>query len=333
APMAGGPSSVALLASVGAAGGLGVLPGGYLTAEAFDRRIVELQAVSDAPWAANLFLPGPRAPDPGAVAAHARALRPIADRHGVALGEPTWDDDGLEDKVRVLLDHRPVAITFTFGIPAAELVGRLRETTGAAILATATTAEEAARAEETGVDGLVLQGSEAGGHRGVHVDDPTDPAGGPLVPLVALVRRVAAETALPLVAAGGLHTGAGIRRILCSGASAVALGTALLATPEAGTSAVHRAAILERRYDETIITRGFTGRPARALANPLARAFPRAPSGYPEIHHVTRPLRAAAARAEDPDAVHLWAGEGWRAATTEPAGALVARLARDAGLD
>ncbi|MFA4929599.1 MAG: nitronate monooxygenase [Patulibacter sp.] len=332
APMAGGPSSTELLVAVARAGGLGTLPAGYLTAEAFARRIADLQAAADVPWAANLFLPGPPAADPDAVAAHAEALQPWADRHGAALGEPRWDDDDFAAKIDVLLRERPAAITFTFGTPDPALVDELGGRTGAAILTTVTTPAEAVAAATSGVDGLIVQGGEAGGHRGVHVDDPREPGGGELLPLIDLLAGVGNETDLPLVAAGGLHDGAGIRRAIDAGAAAVLLGTAFLTVPEAGTSDVHRRAILDRRYADTVVTRGFTGRPARGLANPLARAFPDAPSAYPEVHHLTRPLRSAAAAAGDPDAVHLWAGEGWRHATTEPAGDLVARLAREAGL-
>lgn len=332
APMAGGPSSTELLVAVAAAGGLGTLPAGYLTADAFAQRIADLRAAADAPWAANLFLPGPEAADPAAVTVHAEALRPWADRYGVALGEPRWDDDDFAAKVEVLLREQPSAITFTFGTPDPGLVDELGGRTGAAILTTVTTPAEAVAATASGVDGLIVQGSEAGGHRGVHVDDPETLGGGELVPLLALLAAIREQTDLPLVAAGGLHDGTGIRGALDAGAAAVQLGTAFLTVPEAGTSAVHRLAILEQHYTDTIVTRGFTGRPARGLANPLARAFPHAPSAYPEIHHLTRPLRSAAAAASDADAVHLWAGEGWRHATIEPARDLVARLARDAGL-
>lgn len=332
APMAGGASSTALVAAVGAAGGLGFVPAGYLSPDAFAARLAEVEAATDAPWGANLFLPGPPAADPAAVAAHAEALRPIAERLDVALGEPAWDDDALHAKVEVLARHRPAVISVVFGVPDPALVERLREATGAAIVATATTAGEALTVAAAGVDGIVLQGAEAGGHRGVLVDDPAFPGGGELVPLLDLVTATRRETGLPLVAAGGLMTGGAIRAALDAGASAVQLGTAFLATPEAGTSPVHRRALLDATFAGTTVTRAFTGRPARGLANALARGFPDAPAAYPEVHHLTRPLRAAAARAGDAEALHLWASEGWRAVTEEPAGELVARLAREAGL-
>lgn len=332
APMAGGPSSTELIAAVGAAGGLGLVPAGYLTVEAFAGRIAAVDAATAAPWGVNLFLPGPPTADPEGVAAHAEALRPVAEAHDVALGEPRWEDDAIDAKVDVVLAHRPAVVTFAFGCPDPALVGRIREATEAVVVATVTTPDEAAQATAAGVDGIVLQGSEAGGHRGAFVDDRALPGGGELVPLLELLRRTRAATPLPLVAAGGLMTGADVRAALDEGASAVQLGTAFLCTPEAGTSQTHRRALLDRRYAGTTITRGFTGRPARGLANPLALAFPDAPSAYPEVHHLTRPLRAAATAQGDPDAVHLWAGEGWRAVTEEPAGDLVRRLAAAAGV-
>ncbi|MDO9410232.1 nitronate monooxygenase family protein [Patulibacter sp.] len=333
APMAGGPSSTSLIAAVGAAGGLGVLPGGYLSPAAFEERLDALEAATSAPWAVNLFLPGPPTADPAGVEAHAARLGPVAAAHGVALGDPRWEDDGIDAKVDLVLARRPAAVTLTFGCPAPELVARIREATGAVVLVTTTTPEEAVEATAAGVDGLVVQGAEAGGHRGAFRDDPALPGGGELVPLLELLARTRAATPLPLVAAGGLMGGADVRAALTAGASGVQLGTALLCTPEAGTSEVHRRALLDRRYPGTTVTRGFTGRPARGLANPLALAHPDAPSAYPEVHHLTRPLRAAAAEQGDPDAVHLWAGEGWRAVTEEPAADLVARIAHEAGLE
>lgn len=332
APMAGGPSSTELIAAVGAGGGLGLLPAGYLAADAFAERIAAVVAATAAPWGVNLFLPGPPTADPTGLAAHAEALRPVADAHGVVLGEPRWDDDAIDAKVDVVLAHRPAVVTFAFGCPDPAQVGRIRETTGAVVAATVTTPAEAARATVAGVDALVVQGAEAGGHRGTFADDPALPGGGELVPLLELLRRAREATPLPLVAAGGLMTGVDVRLALDAGASAVQLGTAFLCTPEAGTPQTHRRALLDRRYASTTVTRSFTGRPARGLANPLALAFPDAPSAYPEVHHLTRPLRAAAAAQGDPDALHLWAGEGWRGVTEDPAGDVVSRVAREAGL-
>jgi nitronate monooxygenase len=132
---------------------------------------------------------------------------------------------------------------------------------------------------------------------------------------------------LPLVAAGGIMTADDAGAALNAGAVAVQLGTAFLCTPEAGTSAPYRSALLQHRYQDTLITRAFSGRWARGLANRFAVEHPDAPRGYPQVHHLTRPLRAAAARAGDPDVPNLWAGTGWRTVRDEPAAAVIGRVA------
>ncbi|WP_433787738.1 nitronate monooxygenase [Actinomycetospora sp. CA-101289] len=333
APMAGGPSTPALVAAAGGAGGMGFLAGGYLSAEALAAQIDDLAARSGRPYGVNLFLPGPPDPDPpareAAVAAYAARLTPEAVRYGVELGAPRADDDAVDEKIAVLARHRPAVVSVTFALPSAARYAALRET-GAALVATVTSVDEALAAQEQGFDGLWVQGAEAGGHRGVHHDAGGDAEEG-AVPLAELLPIVRATTDLPLVAAGGLMDGADVARVVAAGAVAAGLGTAFLCCPEAGTSATHRAALQADRARETVVTRAFTGRPARALANRFTAAYSAdAPPCYPELHHLTRPVRAAASGAGDPEALHLWAGTGHRRATGEPAGELVARLGRNA---
>jgi nitronate monooxygenase len=167
----------------------------------------------------------------------------------------------------------------------------------------------------------VVQGAEAGGHQGVL--DPDQPNRTPLHEALALVGPVG----LPMVAAGGIMSGADVRAALDAGAAAAQVGTALLCTPEAGTSAPYRQAILDRRYADTVVTRAFSGRWARGLANRFAVEHPDAPGGYPQVHHLTRPLRAAATAAGDSDTPNLWAGTGWREVRAAPTAEVVRRLA------
>jgi nitronate monooxygenase len=180
-----------------------------------------------------------------------------------------------------------------------------------------TTPAEAERAGD--VDGLLLQGAEAGAHRSSWADDEDPPL--PLLELLAGCRHD-----LPLWAAGGLADRVDVRRVLDAGAQAAALGTAFLLCPEAGTSASHRAALQDQRFTRTALTRAFTGRTARGLVNGFLREHPDAPRGYPEVHHVTRPMRAAAAASGDLDRLHLWAGEGWQRISAAPAADLVRAL-------
>jgi nitronate monooxygenase len=323
APMAGGPTTPALVEAVGRAGGLGFLAAGYKTAAQVRDEIAEVRRRGDAPFGVNVFLPGAPTDQPGEVLAYRDRLRPTAQRLGVELGEPRWDDDEFDAKLAAVAGV-PL-VSFTFGCPTPDQVAALRRS-GSTVLVTVTAADEATEAAAAGADALWLQGAEAGAHRGGFTDD--DPGSArPLRPLLAEVRAV---TDLPLVAAGGLMSGADVAAVLAAGATAGAMGTAFLGCPEAGTSATHRAALSDSRFTETKVTRAFTGRSARGLLNAFMQEHDgHAPRAYPEVHHVTRPLRAAAAAAGDTDHLHLWAGEGWQRLRPMPAGDLVRLIASE----
>jgi nitronate monooxygenase len=187
-----------------------------------------------------------------------------------------------------------------------------------------TTVDEARQAEDAGADCLVVQGSEAGGHRGGFTDDH-DGLG-----LLALVQLVRTSTSAPLIAAGGIMTGAGLAAVLAAGARAGALGTAFLRCPEAGTSSVHQEA-LERNDRPTALTRAFTGRLARGIRNRfLDEHTDAAPTGYPQVHHLTAPLRAHGRGIGDGDLVNLWAGQAYALASVLPAAEIVQQVANEA---
>ena len=326
APMAGGPSTPELVAAAGEAGGFGFLPAGYQSAAWLAGQIEAVRALSSRPFGVNVFLPGVPDADRAAIEAYARRLRPTADRLGVDLGDPHWDDDDYPAKLDLLATAPVAAVSFTFGNPPAADVQRLRRQ-GTAVLVTVTTPGEAA---EVDADGLCVQGAEAGAHQGSFVDEATRPAGEGALPLRHLLLAVRAVTDLPLIAAGGLMTGGDLARVTALGAQAGQFGTAFLDCPEAGTNPTHRAALHSDAYRETAFTRAFTGRTARGLVNAfLAEHTGEAPAGYPWVHHLTRPVRAAAAKQGDADALHLWAGTGWRQIRTMPAGELVTRIAAE----
>jgi nitronate monooxygenase len=320
APMAGGPSTPQLAAAVNAAGGFGFVAAGYLTPDALIAALDETRTLSADPIGVNLFVPGSPDADQAAIAAYAETLRGEADRLGVALGEPHWDDDEYAAKLAIVERSGVHTASFTFGCPRAADVGRLRRA-GIRVAVTVTSAAEAETAADAGAHVLVVQGTEAGGHQGGF-----DPASPNETPLRAALEAIA-PLGLPMIAAGGIATAHQARAALDAGASAVQVGTALLCTPEAGTSAPHRAALLDRRYPDTVLTRAFSGRWARGLANRFAREHADAPAGYPQLHHLTRPLRAAATRAGDSGVPNLWAGTGWHAVRAAPAADVVAELA------
>jgi nitronate monooxygenase len=321
--MAGGPSTPELAAAVNAAGGFGTVAAGYLTPEALGDALTRTRDLTADPIGVNLFVPGdPSDPDvdPAAIAAYAEGLQSEAERLTAALGDPRWDDDAFAAKVDVVARAGVHTVSFTFGCPAADTLRRLKQA-GTQVAVTVTSRAEADHAAAAGADLFVVQGTEAGGHQGTF--DPREPS---RTPLATAVREIA-PLDLPMIAAGGIMTAADAGAALDAGARAVQVGTAFLCTPEAGSSAVHRRALIEQLYEDTMLTRAFSGRWARGLANRFARDHVDAPGGYPQIHHLTRPLRAAAAKAGDPDVPNLWAGTGWRAIRQAPAGEIVVRIA------
>ncbi len=322
APMAGGPSTPELAAAATNAGALGFVPAGYLTADTFAERLAAARRLTSGALGANLFVPQPSAAEPDAVRQYAAALAGEAERYGVPLGEPRDDDDAWAAKLDVVCDLRPEVVSFTFGLPTVDEHRRLREA-GITTAATITTVEEARMAAELGVDTLVVQGPSAGGHRGTY--DPTaEPSDQPLLDLLAAVRQL---TTVPLVAAGGLMTAEDVDGVLRAGAVAAQLGTAFLLADEAGTSPVHRAALQDRQFTETIVTKAFSGRYARGLRNRFIRVHEeQAPFGYPQIHYLTSPVRAAAVRAGDPHGTNVWAGTGFSKAIAAPVAAIVREL-------
>jgi nitronate monooxygenase len=321
APMAGGPSTPELAAAVSAAGGFGFVAGGYLTPEALADALGRTRGLTGDPVGVNVFVPGPRDADDAAVAAYATTLAAEAERLGVALGEPRWDDDGYAAKLDVIARAGVHTASFTFGCPTAAAVADLQRA-GVRVAVTVTGADEAEVAAGAGADALIVQGTEAGGHQAGFAG--SEPNRTPVIEALAAVR---ARVDLPLIAAGGIMSAGEARTALDAGAVGVQVGTALLCTREAGTSTPHRQALLERKYADTVITRAFSGRWARGLANRFALEHPDAPDGYPQIHHLTRPLRAAATRAGDPEVPNLWAGTGWRAVRSEPAADVIRRIA------
>ncbi|WP_445279629.1 nitronate monooxygenase [Streptomyces sp. DSM 118148] len=343
APMAGGVSVPELAAAVSEAGGLGFLAAGYKTADGMYQEIKQLRGLTGRPFGVNLFVPQPEYPgagngsaaaagaaplDAGAVEIYTHQLAGEAAWYETELGDPDGGrDDGYDAKLAVLLDNPVPVVSFHFGVPDREVVDSLRRA-GTFTLVAATTPEEARAVERAGADAVIAQGVEAGGHQGTHRDVPeNDGSGLGLLSLLALVREA---VRIPVVAAGGIMRGGQIAAVLAAGASAAQLGTAFLATPESGAPDLHKQALTNPLFARTELTRAFSGRPARGLVNRFLREHgPYAPAAYPEVHHVTAPLRRAAAKAGDAQGMALWAGQGHRLARELPAGQLVEVLAAE----
>jgi nitronate monooxygenase len=324
APMAGGPSTPALAAAVSAAGGLGFLAAGYKTPQDFHADIVATKALTQAPVAVNLFVLAETPVDDAAVAAYAAQIKPEADRQGVALGHPQFDDDAFEAKLEIVFRERPPIVSFTFACPPQEVVRALHER-DIAVWVTVTEVDEALIAATAGADALVVQGVEAGGHRGSFED--VDGRGE--VALLPLLRLLARANELPLVASGGIADGAAVAAVLAAGARAAQIGTAFMRCPEAATSTAHRDTLAGT--GSTGLTRAFSGRRARGIVNSFMRTHgAHAPAAYPHVNHLTAPLRAAARKADDAEAINLWAGQAYPLAEVLPAGELVRRWSIEA---
>ncbi|MFE6862896.1 nitronate monooxygenase [Nocardia sp. NPDC057668] len=320
APMAGGPSTPELAAAVSAAGGLGFLAAGYLSATDLADRVRQTRKVTAAPFGVNLFFPSEPSP-PERFAAYVTELS-----RDFPIGDARYDSDDWTAKLDVLIADPVPVVSTTFGCPSVADIERLHAV-GTEVWVTVTSVPEALHARTVGADAVIAQGAEAGGHRGSFDDRPEDDSEDALG-LLALIQLLVPEMDRPIIAAGGIATGAGMAAALTAGARAVQIGTAFLRCPEAGTAPLVRTAITSQT--PTMLTRAFTGRRARGLRNQFMLDHPNAPAAYPEIHYATGPLRAAARAAGDAEQVNLWAGQAHSLAPELPAGELVRQLSRDA---
>ena len=313
--MAGGPTTTDLVIAAARAEALGFLAAGYKTPGAMAAEITAVRAATAGPFGVNVFVPGQPYPDAATLASYLDSLGP-------GRGEASWDDDGFDGKIAALLADPPAVTSFTFGCPAAGVIRALQDA-GSAVVVTVTTPAEAEMAAAAGADALCVQGYEAGAHRGTFANDD---APGRDRGLLSLIGEVAEATGLPQIAAGGIMGPRQVQAVLTAGAVAAQCGTAFLRSPESGAHPRHKAALADPRYAATIVTRAFSGRPARGLVNAFIFEHADAPPAYPEINNATRPLRAAAAAAGDTERMSLWAGQGYRLAAELPAGEIIAEL-------
>ena len=321
APMAGGPSTPALTAAVSRGGGLGLLAGAYLTAEVLEQQIVEVRARGESSFGVNLFVPGDPEVDEVALGTYLESLRPEAEKFGVET-TPVWDDDHFPEKLELVCRHHVPVVSFTFGCPPSDVVAHLHDL-GTQVVITVTTPAEARAATESGADAICAQGVEAGGHQSNFDDDTAPDAGWGLLALVTAIRH---EVSLPVIAAGGVMTGAAVARRRPCRRRGSTVGDSPFAVPREWRLGDTQGRPGGPRFTSTSITRAFSGRRARGLVNDFMRAHPDAPSAYPHINNATRALRLAALARSDPQATNLWAGQGFRLAQERPAAEIIATI-------
>ncbi|MFD2112653.1 NAD(P)H-dependent flavin oxidoreductase [Thiorhodococcus fuscus] len=331
APMAG-VSTPQLAAAVSNAGGLGSIGIGAVSAEQGRQQIEATRALTDRPFNVNVFCHAPAQRDPEREAAWLEHLAPLFAEAGVeppaALNElytSFLDDD---DVFHMLLEQRPAVVSFHFGVPSPDRVRALSQA-GIYTMATATHVQEADLIGKAGIDAIVAQGIEAGGHRGIFDADASDEG----LATSVLVRMLVHKTRRPVIAAGGIIDGQGIRAVLDLGAAAAQLGTAFVLCPESSANESYRQNLKSTQAATTRLTRVLSGRPARGLVNRLVRhgeaAGSPAPAAYPLAYDATKQLAAAAAKLGLSEFAAQWAGQGAPLARERPAAELVEMLARE----
>jgi len=330
APLAGGGDTPELVAAVCNAGAFGFIGAGYLSPEQIGEAGRSVRAKTSRQFGINLFAPTPAPPSDASLDMAVQRLSPYYAELGLPAptlpGKPPY---GFAEQLTAALETGASVFSFTFGIPAPEAI-RAIKAKGLLLMGTATTVEEALDLEKAGVDAVVTQGSEGGGHRGTFRGD----FHAAMIGTISLVPQVVDAVRVPVVASGGIMDGRGIAAALALGASAVQLGTAFLTCNESGVPEAYRQAILHAGEDQTRITRAFSGRPARGIVN---RFMTEMESGdgaekiplFPLQNALTRPLRTAAAKQGRAEFLSLWAGQGVRLARRQSAAELIARLVRE----
>lgn len=325
APMGGGPTTPELVAAVSNAGALGSWAAAHLPPEEIHSGIARIRELTDAPFAVNLFVLGTPRPRDTQIARALARMQPVRAELGLPPAPPvTLYAQAFEQQLEALIDARPAVASFTFGILKPRQARELSRA-GIRVIGTATTVAEAKAWEAIGAQAVCAQGMEAGGHRGTFIGDFELAMTGTM----ALTPQVADAVAVPVIAAGGIMDGRGIAAALALGAAAAQLGTAFLGCPEAGVAEPWRRALRTAGDGATVVTRAFSGRPARALRNAFVERMhkhEKSLPAFPVQNALTQDIRKAAEATGNADYMSLWAGQGVGLLRERPAAALVGEL-------
>ncbi|MGI2328753.1 NAD(P)H-dependent flavin oxidoreductase [Planococcus sp. YIM B11945] len=317
AGMAGGPTTVELVAAVSEAGGLGTLGAAYMQPSALRQAILAIQSLTSKSFSVNIFAAETK-DDFSRLDEVQLALSPFREELGIidvpsSFQSPDWS----AEQFAVCLELGVPVISTAFGCLPPESMARAKSS-GVRVLAMVTTVEEARLAERAGVDAIVAQGAEAGGHRSTF--SLAEHSMGAQIGLMALVPQVVDAVSVPVIAAGGIVDGRGLVASLALGAQAVQIGTRFLIAKESGAHPVYKQAIFDSTEESTVVTKSFSGRPARGIKNKFIETFEQqciTSLPFPSQNTVTKDIRAAAAKAGNPEFMSLWAGQSTRMLTTE----------------
>lgn len=333
APMAGGITTSTLVAAVSNSGGLGTIGAGYMSPAHIREQIREVRQLTPNNFGVNLFVPYEFNASHNEVKLANQLLQPIRDRLNVGkdhIEPPTYIDvlETFNEQIKVVVEEKVPVCSFTFGVPPKEIITELKKY-GIILIGTATTVREAIEIADIGMDFVVVQGSEAGGHRGNFINDSQES----FIGLMSLIPQVVDNVNIPVIAAGGIMDGRGLMASICLGAKGVQMGTAFLTCMESGAHKEHKEAILHSSEDQTVLTRTFSGKWARGIKNKFIvemqeheKAFP----DFPIQNTLTQSIRKTATLQNNQDFMSLWSGQSPRLAKYQTAETLINNMITEA---
>ena len=313
APMAGGVTTSKLVSAVSDSGGLGMIGAGYMSPQQIREQIRELRQMTSRPWGINLFVPNEFHVTEIEIHSANQALQPFREDLNLPQAEhielPNFrkEQENFLEQVKVVIEENVPICSFTFGIPSTEIIDDLKKH-GIILIGTATTVREAIEIEKSGMDFVVVQGSEAGGHRGNFLLGHQES----LIGLMSLIPQVVDHVSIPVIAAGGIMDGRGLMAAMCLGAKAVQMGTAFLTCIESGAHPLHKEEILHAHEDYTVLTRAFSGKWARGIRNKFIQEMQTQETSLPEFpvqNALTQSIRKASSQQNNPDFMSLWSGQ------------------------
>jgi nitronate monooxygenase len=321
APMAGGVTTSNLVAEVSNSGGLGMMGAGYMTPDQIRDQIKEIKQLTTYPFGINLFVPNEFTYTEKEIKAANDHLQPIYKQLNISdnvnLDIPTSNQffEKFDEQIQVVIDEKVPVCSFTFGVPSIEIIAELKHH-NIILMGTATTVEEAVEVEKLGMDMVVVQGSEAGGHRGNFMADDEKS----LVGLMSLIPQVVDHVSIPVIAAGGIMDGRGLMAAICLGSKGVQMGTAFLTCIESGAHKLHKEGILHAKEDQMVLTRAFSGKWARGINNKFISDFKNHEESVPHFpvqNTLTQHIRKAASSQNNSDYMSLWSGQSPRLAKSQ----------------
>lgn len=311
APMAGGITTSSLVSSVSNAGGLGMIGAGYLDASGLQSQIREVKSLTDHPFGVNVFILQKAETTEEEIKKAYDLLQPYREELQIQSEVPTFSNTKtFEEQINVIIEEKVPVVSFTFGLPSKEVISMLKEKE-ITVMGTATTVKEAMMVEELGMDAVVVQGSEAGGHRGHFLRE----AGESLIGLMSLIPQVTDHVTIPVIAAGGIMDGRGIVAASVLGAKGVQMGTAFVTCKESGAHPLYKEAILHASEDEAVLTKAFSGKEARSIQNQFINEMKQHESHlppYPIQNTLTSGIRKSAKQVNKPEYMSLWSGQSPR---------------------